>query len=200
MIIVSVIAVLLALAWPKINDTLRTFKSREGARAIVNAVLGAKASAALQGVDYLVRLTPSTAVGTSTPGGGGDVKVYPCSRKGVCGTDCLNDITLGNVKAADSFLFESLKTISLCLISTTAAPAVTTATACQTTAVDLCVSPDGTVTNQTTPTAPFTLAYIRENEVSGASVTGAGVIRQVVLPQRKTIQVNTLQVVDDTCL
>src|SRR2546425_29300 len=77
------------------------------------------------------------------------------------------------------------------------APLLATSTSCANATVNLCVTPDGTITNLTTPTAAFTIAYVREYNDAQGTPTARGVVRQIIIPRRKSVQVSPIQVSND---
>lgn len=193
MIVVAMLSIIAAIAYPRVTDGLRRMRAREGAKAIVNAVLTARAQAMIRNVAHRVTLASSIGIGINTPGAGGTVTLERSS-----GPSCT---ALGTTfTVLEQYLFSGLGDVNLCLLRTTASPQVDNTTPCAAAVVQLCVTPDGTVTNLTTPAANNTLAYVREYEGSGGTVEPAGVVRQIVIPRRKAVRLLPIQVSNDLCL
>jgi len=179
MVVLALIAIIGAIAYPRITDGLRKMRAREGAKGVVNAILNARAQSMIRNVAHRVTLTTSTTPGAKVAGSGGAI--------------------LTERSAVEQYDYAPLGDITLCRVQTTAT-LVDATVPCQATTVQLCVTPDGRISNLTTPTANFTLVYIREFQDASTSPTPTGVDRQVVIPQRKAVQVNPIQVTNDACL
>lgn len=195
MVVLSIIALVSAIAYPRITDTLRKLRGRDGAKAIVNAVINAKSEAMIRNLAHVVTLVTSQTTGSQsrTVGAGGLIVLRRAP-----GTACVGDPA--TFLTIETFDFMPLNDVNLCLAVSALPGEVGTTTSCQTTTVNLCVTPDGTVSNIAAPNAPFTLAYVREYEVSSSGATAVGVVRQVVIPRRKSVHVNPVQVTNDVCL
>jgi Tfp pilus assembly protein FimT len=193
MLVLALIAIIAAIAYPRVTDTLRKLRARDGAKAIVNAMINARAQSLIRNVAHKVTLVASSDVGAHTTGAGGTVTVSRSS-----GSSCTANGMLFTF--VESYDFSTLNDVNLCLIRTTSNPVVDTSTTCQAGTVDLCITPDGTITNLVTPAAATTLVYVREYENATSTPTATGVVRQIVIPRRKTIQAMPIQVSDDSCL
>jgi hypothetical protein len=192
MVVLALIAIIGAIAYPRITDGLRKMRAREGAKGVVNAILNARAQSMIRNVAHRVTLTTSTTPGAKVAGSGGTILTERSSA-----ASC----TAGGLSftAVEQYDYAPLGDITLCRVQTTAT-LVDATVPCQATTVQLCVTPDGRISNLTTPTANFTLVYIREFQDASTSPTPTGVDRQVVIPQRKAVQVNPIQVTNDACL
>jgi len=192
LVIVAMIALISSVAYPRITDTLRKMRARDGAKAIVNAVLVAKAEAMIRNLAHRITLTPSSSIGAIDRTNGGGSVVIERGAGNSCNFGALTEI--------DRFRFATLGDVSLCKLRTTSVGEINAASACDSGATTLCVTPDGTVTNVGATAAGFTVAYVRENERSGSAASGVGVVRQIVIPRRKAPKVNPVQVTADVCL
>ena len=191
MIIVVFIALVSATAYPRITDTLRKSRAREAAKRVVNAVLVGKSEAMIR--NQSVRITVTTASDTGADNavsGGGSVQMDRMT-----GASCTGAATL-----LDRFEMAGLKDVNLCLSRTNPAGLVDATTGCQPSVTLLCALPDGTVVNLATPAAANTLIYVREYERQSGSPVPVGVVRQIVIPRRKTVQLLPIQVTDNACL
>jgi prepilin-type N-terminal cleavage/methylation domain-containing protein len=190
MVVLALIGVVAAIAYPQVSDSLRKLRARDGAKAVVNAVVNARSQAMIRNVAFLVTLASSQSTGAQTPGAGGTITVQRSS-----GPSCT---AFGTVMTlVEQYSYAPLGDVNLCLLRTTSSPEVNLSTPCAETTVHLCVTADGTITNLDDPAAAQTIAYVREYDGSGNAV---GVVRQVVIPRRKTVQVNPIQVTNDACL
>lgn len=191
MIIVAFIGLVSAIAYPRITDTLRKSRAREAAKRVVNAVLVAKSEAMIRNQSVLITLTTAADTGsTNAISGGGSVQLDRMT-----GQSCTGAPTL-----LERFEMAGLRDVNLCLAKTNPAGAVDASTGCQPGITTLCALPDGTVANLAVPTAANTLIYVREYENQGGSPVPVGVVRQIVVPRRKTVQLLPIQVTDNACL
>ena len=190
MVVISMIGLISAIAYPRVTDTLRKMRARDGAKAVINAVLIAKSEAMIRNLAHQLTFTTSASVGSLSVTGGGSILTQRAT-----GSACVGALT-----QVDRYSYAQLRDVNLCNVKTTAVGTVEVGSDCPALTVNLCVTPDGTITNLGTPAAAYTLVYVRENEVSGGSVSGTGVVRQIVIPRRKSVKVNPIQVTDDVCL
>jgi len=166
---------------------MRTMRAQNVTSQIVQAIVSRKALAAVKNKYYIVGITSST-----TPSGGSKLEFW--NEK----SNCNNPSTT----ADETEDFSTLSDVHICLIRDTTAPAVTYATTCLNMTAYLCITPEGMVYNSypTFSDPDFTMIYIREYLTEGGTVVPAGVIRQVVIPRRRTVRANPVQVSNDACL
>jgi type II secretory pathway pseudopilin PulG len=193
MIVLALVSIIGAIAYPRISDGLRKMRARDGAKALVDALLSARAQAMIRNQAHRITLASSTQIGAQAPTGGGSITVERAS-----GSSCTAAGT--SFTPVDQYLYAPLRDVNLCLIRTTSAPAVDENTACASDTVQLCVTPEGLIVNLANPNIAQTIAYVREYEMQGATAVPVGVVRQVVMPLRKAVQVNPIQVTNDACL
>ena len=138
---------------------------------------------------YIVGITS-----TSAPGAGSGSKLEYWNGR----DNCNNPSTA----ADETEDFTKIDDVHICLIRDSASPTVTYATPCQNMTVYLCITPSGLIYNSHASFSDpdFTIIYIREYLEEGGSVVPAGVIRQIVIPRRRTVRANPVQVTNDACL
>jgi hypothetical protein len=173
-----------------VTDSLRKLRARDGAKAVVNAVVNARSQAMIRNLAFQVALTSSQSIGARTAGAGGTITLQRAS-----GPSCTAAGTVFTL--VEQYNYASLEDVNLCLLRTTSSPEVNLSTPCAVATATLCVTADGTITNLGEPNAAQTIVYVREYDRAG---NAQGVVRQIVIPRRKTVQVNPVQVANDACL